>query len=182
MAKQRIEQIICIGSTGERCTIEELRNRHGLSVVYMIGAKRGNIEILKWGRSEGQNPQCLYSGNANICKIASVNGNLTTLKWLRSQIPQCPWDEYTTSGAVHNNHLDVLIWARDQSPPCPWDDSACRIALRKGYLDILWYLYSNGAPYAAPVIIHANCIAFSEEFGEDWKSGTFALLGQNIKG
>ena len=56
---------------------------------------------------------------------AAENGHLTTLQWLRSQDPPCPWDEDACLYAAMSGHLTTLQWLRSQDPPCPWDKARC---------------------------------------------------------
>ena len=53
------------------------------------------------------------------------NGQIETLKWLRSQDPPCPWDENICTIAAENGHIETLKWLRSQDPPCPWDENEC---------------------------------------------------------
>ena len=48
------------------------------------------------------------------------------LKWLRAQIPPCPWDWWTCREAAQGGHLEVLKWLRAQNPPCHWSRRGCR--------------------------------------------------------
>jgi hypothetical protein len=84
--------------------------------------------------------------NEWACLYAAKNGHLGVLKWLRAQDPPCPWDEWVCSCAAENGHLDVLRWMRAQNPPCPWDEWACIYAVGNGQLDILKWLRAQVPP------------------------------------
>ena len=119
----------------------------------------------------------------HICNYAARMGNLELLKLARKQNPPRPWNIITCTNAAENGHLDILIWMREQDPPCPLNEWACSYAAKNGYIDIVWYLYNIQAPIGTSWFIHHdNCAAFFVEFGEDWKSGRFELIGRNIKG
>jgi len=40
-----------------------------------------------------------------------------------------------------------LKWLRSQDPPCPWDEWACTKAAQGGHLDVLKWLIENDCPY-----------------------------------
>ena len=48
----------------------------------------------------------VYKLPRDSCDIASEEGHLEVLKWLREQ--GCPWDTYTCSMAALGGHLEVL--------------------------------------------------------------------------
>lgn len=102
-------------------------------------ARYGNVEFLKWLiETNGTLKKSLLT--EDLCMIASENGQLHALQWLRSQDPPCPWDEDTCSNAARNGHLNVLQWVRSQVPQCPWDEYTCSKAARNGQMKVLkWY-------------------------------------------
>ena len=163
---------------------ENLLQEYGRSGICWYAAEKGDLELLKWARSPERDPPCHW--NAWVCTRAATKGHLNILKWARSaeHSAPCPWDVGTCSAAAYNEYFEILKWLRspEHTNPCPWNSNTCRYAAEKGNVDILWYLYTHGAPYDVGRGIHENCLDFLDEFGEDWKRGTFALLGQNIKG
>lgn len=56
---------------------------------------------------------------------AVKDGDIVSIKWLRSQNPPCPWDHFACADAVAGGYFDILKWLRAQDPPCPWDHFAC---------------------------------------------------------
>jgi len=68
------------------------------------------------------------------------------LRWLREQVPPCPWDEDTCSWAADVGRIDVLQFARAQSPPCPWNEEACASAASGGDLEVLRWLREQTPP------------------------------------
>jgi hypothetical protein len=61
------------------------------------------------------------------------------LKWARAN--DCPWDEWTCSGAAKGGHLETLKWARENG--CPWNIEAVRANATNGsHLEMLEWLRS----------------------------------------
>ena len=100
-------------------------------------AAGGQLEALRWLRSEG----CPW--NIGACAGAALYGHLEALKWLRSE--GCPWDEYACSFAAAGGHLEMLKSLRSEG--CPWNEEACRYAAEGGQLEILKWLRSEGCPW-----------------------------------
>ena len=107
------------------------------SQILDAACKGGQLEIMRWLRSEG-----VYLGD---CSKAAKAGHLEVLKWLRSE--GCPWDEHTCAGAAEKGHLEVLKWLRSEG--CPWNEEACARAIKGGHLEILKWLRSEGCPWDA---------------------------------
>jgi hypothetical protein len=81
-----------------------------------------------------------------VCTVAAANGHLDVLRWLRTQDPPCPWNEWVCCYAAQNGHLDVLKWLRAQDPPCPWNEWVCCYAAQNGQLDVLKWLRAQDPP------------------------------------
>ena len=97
-------------------------------------AMSGNLEVLKWARSNG----CPW--DVITCSFAAKNGHLEVLKWARSN--DCPWDEYTCRNAARNGHLEVLKWARSNG--CPWNEDMCRyFATTYGHNKVVEYINTS---------------------------------------
>ena len=61
------------------------------------------------------------------------------LQFLRSCVPQCPWDAESCRYACKASNLRVLAWLRGQQPPCPWT-SACYVeCLKATHLRDPWH-------------------------------------------
>ncbi len=43
---------------------------------------------------------------------------VVVLKYLRAQVPPCPWNERFYIYAAMGGYLEILIWARKNG--CPW--------------------------------------------------------------
>ena len=100
-------------------------------------AEGGQLETLKWLRSEG----CPW--DASACTYAAMGGHLEILKWLRSG--GCPWNESACARAAERGHLDVLKWLRSEG--CPWGEETCQGAAMEGHVDVLRWAIDNGCPY-----------------------------------
>jgi len=99
---------------GQLETLQLLKPKKGFELdreLFAWACRSGNLEVLKWLRSEG----CPWGGRA--CEGAARGGHLEVLKWLRSE--GCPWNAATCSGAASNGHLDVLKWVIDNG--CPYE-------------------------------------------------------------
>jgi hypothetical protein len=73
-------------------------------------------------------------------------GHLDVMRWLRAQVPWCPWGGMTCFAAAQGGHLDVLRWLRAQDPPCPWGYGMCSAAGAGGHLDVLRWLRAQNPP------------------------------------
>ena len=65
----------------------------------------------------------------------------------RPALGTCPWDENTCYSAAAGGQLSVLRWLRSQDPPCPWDVDTCAGAANNGHLDAmnnLGVIYDQG--------------------------------------
>lgn len=107
----------------------------------------GQLEVTKWLQVflSCQLNTILRSritGQRIFSRIAE-NGNLKMIKWLRSQNPPCPWNEYACSLAAKGGHLKVLKWLKGQSPPCPWNAWTTAMAAQQKHFDILNWLKSQ---------------------------------------
>ena len=75
---------------------------------------------------------------SDTCESAAENGQIKTLKWLRStrsQDPPCPWNGSTCAYAAKNGQIETLKWLRFQNPPCPWNGSLRRLRTLLVYYD-----------------------------------------------
>ena len=78
--------------------------------------------------------------NKHALTSAARNGQLETLKWLRTQSPPCPWSFRCCIEAASNGHLDVLRWLSAHAPEESWTEACCVQAARSGHTDVLKYL------------------------------------------
>ena len=123
---------------GHLTLLQELEKEVELdSEVFSFACAGGNLEIMKWLRSEG----CPW--NASACNGAAWGGHLEILKWLRSK--GCPWDWRSCSRAAGGGHLETLKWLRSEG--CPWNQYACSGAAWGGHLEVLKWLRSEGCPW-----------------------------------
>jgi len=99
-------------------------------------AEGGQLETLKWLRSEG----CPW--DARACKGAAYGGHLDVLKWLRSE--GCPGNARACRRAALGGHFEILRWLRSEG--CPCDAEACHLAVNGGHLEVLKWLRSKGCP------------------------------------
>jgi hypothetical protein len=85
----------------------------------------------------------------DLCLIASKNGFLNILKWIREQDIPCPLSKNIYYFAAENAQLEVLEWLRKQDPSGPLgligliDNDVCVIAVQNGHLKILQWLKVN---------------------------------------
>jgi hypothetical protein len=63
----------------------------------------------------------IYLNDPIIFRIASQNGNINNMKWLRSE--GCVWDEHTFSMAVYNGNIENMDWLLKLS--CPYNKEQC---------------------------------------------------------
>ena len=138
-------------------------------------ARGGQLEMLKWLRSEC----CPWNGRE--CSGAAQWGHLEILKWLRSK--GCPWDKWTCQGAAQGGQLEILKWLRSKG--CPWNSGACYCAAEGGHLEVLKWLRSEGCPWDedtceyAAANGHLDVLKYAHENGCDWYIYTTLMAAQN---
>ena len=119
------------------------------SRVCAVAAERGDLEMLKWARSQevveyGEGGPCPW--DSDTCLRAAEAGHLNILQWARSQNPPCKGGG-SCSAAAKGGQLEVLKWLRSQDPPCGWSAFTCTSAAASGHLDVLQWLISEGCPW-----------------------------------
>lgn len=107
-----------------------------------LSVARGHIHILEWALANGARME------ERLCWLASRNGQLETLMWLRAK--GCPWDEDVCADPAN---LTVLKWARENG--APWNENTCTNAAISGKLDILQWARSGGCPWDKQTWIEA---------------------------
>jgi hypothetical protein len=71
---------------------------------FLMAAKRGNLDVVKWGHRKRLNkPQW-----SSLCNKAAKGGQLHVLQWARSVTPPYNWGPETTEFAAIKGHLHVL--------------------------------------------------------------------------
>ena len=100
----------------------------------------GQVEMLKWLRS--QDPPCPYWNNAydSACSYAALRGHMDALRWLRSQDPPCPFDYHCCPSAARGGHLEVLQWLWGQEG-CERREGKCIVeAEQEGHTHIVRWI------------------------------------------
>lgn len=114
-----------------------------LDIKTSVGAAlNGNLDILKWFRTEFNENNCPRGRDETTCSSAASNGNLDILKYLRKN--NCPRgrDESTCISAAENGYLNILIWARKNG--CKWSREVCKRAKNNKYHHVLEWTCKNG--------------------------------------
>ena len=134
-----------IAGGSERQFMFYLGRDHGPTVHdFVIAAKRGNLDVVKWGHRNGLNkPEW-----SSLCNSAADGGQLHVLQWARSVTPPYNWGPETTQFAATNGHLNVLKWLRANG--CPWNSHTIYVATVQGHDDVAAWALQNGCPTQAP--------------------------------
>ncbi len=107
------------------------------------------------------------------CQIAAKHGNLNVLKWARKN--GCGWGDVCLYAAAYG-YLDILKWARANG--CHWDVTTCLNAANNGYLEILKWARTNGCQWDKYVCDyaakngHLEVLKWARENGCDWDKQT----------
>jgi hypothetical protein len=120
-------------------------------------ASKGHIHIMKWLYSLGLS----FKWDKGITKVAVQGKNINALKWLRSQDPPCPWNEYEVYElASSTGNIMLMKCLRDLNPLYTWNDSLCANAAKNGHLRMLRWLRCQEPP--CPIKLN-QCIALAAE-------------------
>lgn len=111
--------------------------------VWLIAARRGNLELLSWARENG----CAWSEGTTY--NAAEAGHLDALEWAFDH--GCPLSEEICTVAATEGHVDILVWARSKG--CEWDEETCTSAAANGHLEGLKYAIANGCPWSQQQIV-----------------------------
>jgi hypothetical protein len=106
-------------------------NKFYKNIRYVLLAKKGYLNLLKWARING----CSFS--KHTCSCAVSYGHLEVLKWLKEN--GCPWNKSTCSYAVYGRQLEVLKWLRIND--CLWTTVAKKITAFGQTLFLIKILY-----------------------------------------
>ena len=87
------------------------------SVLFREAASAGEMNLLKWARSQG-----MEDVEAKVTFHAAAEGNPVMLKWAHEE--QLPWHPETCYKLVYHNRVDLLKWAH--SVGCPWGPNPLR--------------------------------------------------------
>ncbi len=99
-------------------------------------AINGNIIMLEWLIENG------LKIHKKLCDTAAKCGHFEFLKLLRHKY-NCPWNQYTTSGAAEYGYLDILKWCIDNG--CEFNSShAYSNAWGNKQLHICSWMWNNG--------------------------------------
>ena len=74
--------------------------RYKSSMVCLLAAGRGYLNVLQWARANG----CPW--DSTICCSAAGMGHFDVLQWARAN--GCPWDENTCTFAAEKGRLEIL--------------------------------------------------------------------------
>lgn len=109
--------------------------------------------------------------DSDLMELASCQGSVEALRWLRSQGIPLDRDSYraamgghtslleylrsegedfgmdTCHSAAFGGQLDTLKWLRGLDPPCPWDAKTCLAAAWGGHVEVLKWLKQEGCPW-----------------------------------
>ncbi|GFH53335.1 hypothetical protein CTEN210_09811 [Chaetoceros tenuissimus] len=160
---------------------------------------QGNIEIMKWMRTQG------FFFDKDTCASAAYGNNLEVLRWLRSEgyslddhtffnavssgdldmIQFCidndiPFDEELYVGAISNNDDPINTIKLLRSNGYPWHPSACARAVVECDLKLLLWLRCNGCPWDENVCNEAvegdnlEILKYAHENGCPWSKETYA--------
>ena len=154
-----------------------------------ICARLGQLESLKWARSNGCPWGIIYMNSGHYkgsvfngtCAKAITAGHLHILKWAREN--GCPLEVFTCSTAARNGHLHILQWARAND--YPWDSNTCSNAAGRGYLNILQWARENNCPWNSETCTsaakggHLNTLKWLRENGCNWDTGTMSTAIRN---
>ena len=161
-------------------------------------AKNGQLEVLKWLRSDDNN-KCLWT--RRTCSAAAENGHLEILKWLRFRSDDndndndvCPWDSCSCEDAAMNGHLEILKWLRSDihKNKCPWGETTCYYACyyacanidEPERLDIVKYLHENNCgwcKYSCGVAVeygHLELLKYLHDNGCPWDEHTCRVAAE----
>ncbi|SPN79839.1 Ankyrin repeat-containing protein [Brazilian cedratvirus IHUMI] len=170
------EHIFSIAATSGQhevmCWLREINCPYDKDKMCSDLAHGGDLEFLKWARSEGCPwgedfcSNAAFSGHLQllqwavenghsldtwICSSAAEGGQLEVLQWAHSQ--GCFWDSNTCFRAAHKGHLEVLKWLHQNG--CPWTSGVCSAAAAEGYLEILQWARSQGCDWSEQVYVYA---------------------------
>ncbi|KAL6054532.1 Ankyrin repeat domain containing protein [Balamuthia mandrillaris] len=83
-----------------------------------LAAQKGNLEVLKFLRTEMEPP---FPWSVETSNTAVFFNNFELLRWMRDEAkPPCPWDESTSLRACQRGHYTLLHWMLTiANPPCP---------------------------------------------------------------
>lgn len=99
-------------------------------------AGRGDIAILECLKQDGH-----LILDVGACESAARGGYLTTLQWLRTQDPTCPWNpRHCVLHAAAEGHLAVLQWVHVQDTVFMWSPLTSLCAASAGHLAILQWM------------------------------------------
>ncbi len=150
-------------------------NDYDMSKVCEIAALHGNLDMIKWARSND------YKWNENTCSGAALNGHLDILIWAREN--GCYWNSQTCSAAALGGHLNILKWARENY--CSWDEQTCSNAALNGHLGILIWARENYCNWDAQTCSnaalnnHLGILIWARKNGCDWNSRTCSNAAEN---
>jgi hypothetical protein len=112
------------------------------NVLLMCTAVKYNkIEIIKLIMD--MNPTFDFKKNTCFCIEAAIEGNLSTLQWLRKQ--GFSWDSKTTYHAVTRANWDVFKWAIKHG--CDLNDGTLGYLIDRNNLAMLDYVIKSGRSY-----------------------------------
>jgi hypothetical protein len=115
-------------SNGYRCNVNK-------TTVCANAARKGDLQTLKWARSEG------FTWDEKVCTNSAAHGHLEVLQWAREN--GCPLDASALQLATYNGHYDVTVWLYEHG--CPIDNETfsatfINVYTERGYLDILKFI------------------------------------------
>ena len=129
-----------------------------------IAARKGSLECLIYIHEKTE------SIKWSICSLASMNGHLHILKYLKSF--NLPWYNDPCSCAAMNGHLDCLKYLHENL--CPWTNQTCTSAAMNGHLECLKYLHEQGCSWYIETCRlaawngHLECLKYAHENGCPW--------------
>ena len=158
-------------------------NQSTPQTVSMIAASHGNLKLIQWLHSPG-NEYSSSPPSVEIVYNAAINGHIHVIQWAFSNgVPPSDATRACTYAAA-NGQLRCLKYLKKCG--VDWDASVCSFAAMKGHLDILQYAKSKNCPCSSQASAWAGANGHFEVLkwlydnwwatGPVWDEETFAII------
>jgi hypothetical protein len=127
-------------TAAERGNFEVLHFIHKhekISVVAFVGAASfGRVDVMKWLREHGYEPE------SSAMRAAARCGRKEVMEWLRSI--GMPWDKGVCVAAASRRNIETLVWVLANG--AQWDPAACEKAPDENKASVIAFALENGLP------------------------------------
>ena len=112
--------------------------------------------------------------NNSVCEFIANTNNLELLKWIHQKNFRI--HPNTCAIAALNNNLEMIQYAHENK--CSWDTNTCANAALKNNIEILRYAHTNGCPWDAKTCAFAaqqnnfEILQYAHENGCPWDADT----------